>query len=238
MHLSRTISCSFSHPPSPHSFTPPHPSSLSPLSVGWSAGFIVEMCVSVFLCSSEGPLRLGSRPWPCDLTPEKRLVSGSECPVWPPCHSVCVCVWVGVILQHMLCICSAYKSACLCLHAHILLVCMQIFSKLLLCVLSHTVRHHVLMCVWEHAYHRPPHCVVGGRGAGPDETEVTGIDHRCCSQAKALSSLCALGWVLSASRVRAGERDNCNQCLILLSVQQGQSGFTCFFFVPDWHSGN
>lgn len=23
----------------------------------------------------------GSRPWPCGLTPEKRLVSGSECPV-------------------------------------------------------------------------------------------------------------------------------------------------------------
>lgn len=39
----------------------------------------------------------------------------------------------------------------------------------------------------------PPHCVVGGRGAGPDKTQVTGIDHRCCSEAKALSGLCALG---------------------------------------------
>lgn len=100
-----------------------------------------------------------------------------------------------------------------------------------MCTLTHGASPRFDVCVWKSLAHRLPHCVVGGRGAGPDETEVTGIDHRCCSQAKALSSLCALGWVLSASRVRAGERDNCNQCLILLSVQQGQSGFTCFFFL-------
>lgn len=53
--------------------------------------------------------------------------------------------------------------------------------------------------------------VFRGGGAGgcaeiwPDETEVTGIDHCCSSQAKTLSSLCALGRVLSAPRGSEGQ---------------------------------
>lgn len=163
-----------------HSQLPLYPSftSLTARPPAVSTGQWVHVWTCV--CSSEGPLGSEKRPWPLGLTPEKKPVSASECPVWPlsACVCVCMCVWESEwertsererakeeerlsIWLHDLCtrMCFVY-------------VCIYLFLFML-----HVNTH-----------------ICGGWGAGlwSDETEVTGIDHCCSSQAKTPPSLCVL----------------------------------------------
>lgn len=161
----------------------------------------------------------GSRPWPCGLTPEKRLVSGSGCPVWPPCHSLCVCVFGCVsIWQDALCVRLRILPMCACL-----------------CVTPPHSYLTICMCAWKHGHISVLVCVFVCVCAGEPGSGRARRKWQVLIIVFAVNQRPSQACVLSCLRPE-GETDNRNQCLHLLT--EAKSGFISPVFLPDWQQWN